>query len=83
MAISSWLSNNRVETAFVEYRGYRFLVYTSVVGSHSIVMNEEAQSQVRIIPSMAQRIESGSEMDSLAHRLMDDLIEQNFSRGSN
>lgn len=80
MAISSWLSNNKVETSFIKHKGYVFLVYTKVVSSHQVVMIEEVQSAIRIIPTEHPVIESASDMDEFVRTLMDSIIEDHFPK---
>lgn len=79
MAISTWLSNNKIETAFVEYKGHSFLVYTRMVGSHSVEMVEHVKTGVRVFPDKHPMIDSGSAMDNLVHELMDNFIQNHLS----
>lgn len=73
---SSWLSNNRVNTSFVEYRNHKFLVFTSMVGAHRIKMIEEVQSGFREIPNGHPEIRSEDEMDKIVKEIMDRIIER-------
>lgn len=78
MSISTWIHNNRVETALIEYQGYRFLVYVSVVGSHRILLIDEIQSGVRLIPNEHPQIEGGFELEQYLRSQLDQLIRDNF-----
>lgn len=74
--ISSWLSNNRVDTSFVEYRNHKFLVFTNKVGTHRVVIVEEVETGIREIPSKHPEILSGSDMDKIVKEIMDRIIER-------
>jgi hypothetical protein len=78
MSISSWLNNTKVLTSLVEHQGYKFLIYTTQVGSHSVALIEEVQSNIRKVPTNHPRIESSADMDNFVRQLMDEIIEENF-----
>jgi len=79
MSISSWFNNNKIDTAYINYRGYGFLVYTCSVGAHRVVLVEEIRSGIREIPTEHRKILSETDMDNVIREIMDKIINQNFS----
>lgn len=73
MAISMWLSNNKVETAIVEHRGHTFLVHSSAVSAHRIMMIEEIRSGIRVFPNH-DLIDSAGDMDRILREEFNKII---------
>ncbi|MFD7521426.1 hypothetical protein [Paenibacillus chitinolyticus] len=78
--ISTWLNNKKLNISFVEHRNYKFLVYTSSVGTHRVVLVEEVQSGAREFPTDHPRIDSAADMDNFVQEIMDKIIKENFSK---
>lgn len=78
MAISSWVNNNKATVSIIQYEGLDFIVYTSDVETHRVLLVEEIRSGIKEIPSRDIVIQSAIDMDHLIKETMDKIIKSAY-----